>query len=455
MKHPSERLVVLLVASFQFVNILDFMIVMPLGPQFSSELGIAEHYLGVVAGIYTLAGAVAGIAGSFFLDRFDRRKALAVSMFGLMSATALGGLAFNLESLLASRVLAGIFGGPATSLSLSVIADVIPVQKRGRAMATVMMGFSVASIFGVPIALELAHIAGWRAPFFGVAALGLVISASSLYLLPPMKHHFEARLANKQTPFWEMFTKPLPLLSYASMACMMFSAFTLIPMIPSYVLHNLDYKGEPWLNHAIQSIGINYTFSALGALYLFGGMASLAMMQIVGRMTDRVGSAVMSWIGGVLLCGVIYCAFIDYQPWLSVLGIYIAFMGISSLRGVPARTLDTRVPRAHERAGFMSAQSAVQHITLAIAASMSSLFLQEAPDKSLVGMPMLGWLSVTFALLLPVFVTLTERGLKKRDLAQARAEDAPAPKTPYATPTLAPTALVDEVPASGNQAAIR
>src|SRR5687768_14271775 len=142
MKQPSERLIVLLIASFQLVNILDFMIVMPLGPQFSVELGIPEHYLGVVAGIYTLAGAIAGIAGSFFLDRFDRRKALAVSMFGLFCATALGGFSFNLESLLAARVMAGIFGGPATSLSLSVIADVIPVARRGRAMATVMMGFS-------------------------------------------------------------------------------------------------------------------------------------------------------------------------------------------------------------------------------------------------------------------------------------------------------------------------
>ncbi len=439
MKQPSERLVVLLVASFQFVNILDFMIVMPLGPQFSAELGIAEHYLGVVAGIYTLAGAVAGIAGSFFLDRFDRRNALAVSMLGLMIATALGGMAFNLESLLASRVLAGIFGGPATSLSLSVIADVIPVAKRGRAMATVMMGFSVASIFGVPIALELANVAGWRAPFFGVAALGLVISAGSLFLLPPMRHHFEARLANRQAPFWEMFTKPLPLLSYASMACMMFSAFTLIPMIPSYVLHNLNYQGEPWLNHAIQSAGINYTFSELGALYLFGGMASLAMMQIVGRMTDKVGSAVMSWIGAVLLCGVIFASFINYQPWLPVLGIFVLFMGVSSLRGVPARTLDTRVPRIHERAGFMSAQSAVQHITLALAAGMSSLLLVEAPDKSLVGMPTLGWISVTFALLLPVFVTLTERALKKRDAAEAEKAKEAAPQV--ISPTLAPTAF--------------
>ncbi len=445
MKHPSERLVVLLIASFQLVNILDFMIVMPLGPQFAAELGIAEHYLGVVAGIYTLAGALAGIAGSFFLDRFDRRKALAVSMLGLMIATALGGLAFNLQSLLAARVLAGIFGGPATSLSLSVIADVIPVERRGRAMATVMMGFSIASIFGVPLSLELANVAGWRAPFFGVAALGLCVSAGSLYLLPPMRHHLAAVAANRQAPFWEMFTKPLPLLSYASMACMMFSAFTLIPMIPSYVLHNLSYQGEPWLNEAIQSAGINYTFSKLGALYLFGGMASLAMMQIVGRLTDKLGSGVTSWIGGVLLCGVIYASFIDYQPWLPVLGIFVAFMGVSSLRGVPARTLDTRVPRMHERAGFMSAQSAVQHITLSLAAGLSSLLLTEGENNQLIGMPTLGWIAISFALLLPLFVTLTERGLKRRDAAEAKTPAPPTHAQEQPTmPTLVPAAIAQQ-----------
>ena len=115
-----------LLGAVQFVNILDFMIVMPLGPDFAKDLGIPISQLGIVGGSYTAAAAVAGVLGSRFLDRFDRRNALAVSMFGLVLGTLLGRLRRDLGTLMLARVLAGAFGGPATSIALSVIADVVP-----------------------------------------------------------------------------------------------------------------------------------------------------------------------------------------------------------------------------------------------------------------------------------------------------------------------------------------
>ena len=78
----SERLIIFLVGAVQFVNILDFMMVMPLGPDFARALGISTAHLGLIAGSYTAAAAVAGIVGARFLDRFDRRKALGVALFG-------------------------------------------------------------------------------------------------------------------------------------------------------------------------------------------------------------------------------------------------------------------------------------------------------------------------------------------------------------------------------------
>src|SRR5688572_22719428 len=84
---PSERVIVLLVGAVQFVNVLDFMMVMPLGPDFAAALGIATSHIGVVGGSYTLAAAASGLIGSLFLDRFDRRLALGVAMLGLVVGT--------------------------------------------------------------------------------------------------------------------------------------------------------------------------------------------------------------------------------------------------------------------------------------------------------------------------------------------------------------------------------
>ncbi|NUO17210.1 MAG: MFS transporter, partial [Planctomycetaceae bacterium] len=299
MKRPSERVIVLLIAAIQFINILEFMIVMPLGPDFARALAIPTNQLGLIAGSYTFAGAASGIACSFFLDRFDRRVALAFAMAGLVAATALGGLAVNFETLLGARVLAGVFGGPATSLALAIVSDVIPVERRGRALATVMTAFSVASIFGVPIALEIAHVFDWRAPFFAVSAMGLLTSAGALWLLPPMKLHFRAA-GMPRASAREIFFRPLPLLAFAAMTCMMISAFLLIPSIPPYVVFNLGYQGEAWLTDWAAGVGIDYQFSTLGPLYMIGGLASLALMQVCGRLTDKIGATAMSWAGAFL-----------------------------------------------------------------------------------------------------------------------------------------------------------
>src|SRR5690349_11926395 len=109
----SERMILALVGAVQFINILDFMIVMPLGPDFAVALDIPTHEIPKIGAAYTAAGGIAGLAGSQFLDRFDRRKALIFCMIGLFAGTWSATFATGLSSLMVARVVAGMFGGPA------------------------------------------------------------------------------------------------------------------------------------------------------------------------------------------------------------------------------------------------------------------------------------------------------------------------------------------------------
>ena len=102
-KPTSERAIVFCVGAVQFVNILDFMIVMPLGPDFAKALGIPLSDLGYVGGSYTAAACVSGVAGAFFLDRFDRKKALGVAMLGLVLGTLSAAFARGLGTSVAAR----------------------------------------------------------------------------------------------------------------------------------------------------------------------------------------------------------------------------------------------------------------------------------------------------------------------------------------------------------------
>jgi predicted MFS family arabinose efflux permease len=195
-KPVSERSLILLIGAVQFVNVLDFMMVMPLGPDFAAAFGVQNSRLGWVGASYTLAAALSGIVGSSFLDRFDRRKALIFALAGLVLSTMASGSTQSFETMLVTRWIAGTFGGPASALSLAIVSDVIPPERRGRAMGAVLGAFAFASVLGVPAGLELSHHGGWRAPFFAIAVVGALVAVLALSLLPPLTSHLTRARSN-------------------------------------------------------------------------------------------------------------------------------------------------------------------------------------------------------------------------------------------------------------------
>jgi predicted MFS family arabinose efflux permease len=394
----SERTLLFLVGAVQFVNVLDFMMVMPLGPDFAAGLGIPASQLGLVGGAYTAAAAVSGLVASLFLDRFDRRRALAVAMLGLVIATAAGGTATGLGTMLAARVAAGAFGGPATSISLSIVADAVPPERRGRALGAVMGAFSVASVLGVPAGLELAHRGGWRFPFFAVAGLGLLVAGGALFLMPAMIGHLAGASGRAVVPGPALLRRPVALLSLAATASSMLSGFAIVPNIAAHLQLNLKFPRD-----------------RLGGLYMVGGAVSFVVLRVAGRWVDRFGAPRVGAAGTAVFVAVLLGAFAFPPPWLPVLAIFPAFMIGNSLRNVSTSTLSSRVPAPAERARFMSTQSAVQHLASALGAVLSTQLLTEEPDGTLGGVRTLAFFSISVALALPVFLLLVDGALVRRD----------------------------------------
>ena len=389
-----ELTVVLLVAAVQFVNVLDFVMVMPLGPDFAVALGIPTSKLGLVGGSYTAAAALAGLAGSFFLDRFDRRPALGVAVFGLVCGTALGGFAHGFGSLVFARVLAGMFGGPATSLSLSIIADTVPEERRGAAMGIAMAAFSAASVLGVPAGLELSERFGWRAPFFTVACLGLLIALCAVFLLPPMRGHLQQR--RKLLPLAHLFAQTNIRLSWLMTFFTMAAGFVIIPNLSTYVQLNLGYPR-----------------AQLGRLYLYGGVVTFFTTQIAGRLIDRIGSFKVGTGATALLLFVLYAGFA--RTWLPPTALIVGFMLSLSLRNVSYNTLASKVPRPDERARFMSIQSAVQHAASAGGALLSSQLLAESGTGALIGMGRIALICAVFTIVLPFLLRAVETRVRHRE----------------------------------------
>jgi len=413
MKSLSEARLLFLLGAVQFINVLDFMMVMPLGPDFARALGIPVSHLGWIGGSYTLAAAVAGLVGATFLDRFDRRKALAVALFGLAFGTVAGGLALGLHSLMAARVLAGFFGGPATSVSLAIIADNIPAARRGRAMGIVLGAFSVASVLGVPVGLELARRGSFRTPFFAVALLSALVTLVAYVVLPPQRAHLDGpKNLTQARPIKSFLADRSVQLSLACMGLSMFASFVLIPNLATYFQHNLGFPRE-----------------RLSLLYFVGGILSFFAMRLGGLWVDRRGPIAAVLAGTLLYAGNLLLGFYLTPPLLPVLTTFVLFMLASSLRNVSASSLATRVPPPAERARYMSLQAAVQHGAASVGAIVSSLVLGESADGKLVGFQKITLLSLCAALTMPWLVASVNRSVRLREENQRLAELVPASRS--------------------------
>ncbi|MBZ4422168.1 MFS transporter [Myxococcus sp. RHSTA-1-4] len=419
-RQVSERALVFLIGAVQFVNILDFVMVMPLGPDFAKGLGIAASHIGTIGGAYTAAASVAGVVGGYFLDRFDRRKALAVAMLGLVVATAAGGLATGFATLLLARVAAGLFGGPATSLSLSIIADLVPVERRGRALGAVMGAFSVASIIGVPLALRMASWGGWQLPFFLVAGMGLLVVAGAIFFLPPVRGHLTPeRQAVKPVGVLELLGRRDVQLSYLMTAVVMMAGFLIIPNISAYVQQTLGYPRD-----------------SLELAYFVGGLVSFFTLRVAGPLVDRYGAFRVGTVGSVLTLLSTYVGFVAYPKWLPVPVLFMAFMLAMGTRNVAYNTLASRVPENPVRARFMSLQSAIQHMAAAVGAFLSVQLLTDLPDGTLGGMARVAGVSMLLTALLPPMLRVVEGQVRSKERARALAV---APSKGLAVP-LAPEA---------------
>src|SRR6266404_4981714 len=85
----AEWLLLLVLPAVQFTHSMDFMIMMPLGPQCRQELSISPRQFALVVSSYGFSASNAGLLAAFFIDRFDRKSGLLVLFAGLTAGTFL------------------------------------------------------------------------------------------------------------------------------------------------------------------------------------------------------------------------------------------------------------------------------------------------------------------------------------------------------------------------------
>ncbi|MBN8705101.1 MAG: MFS transporter [Bacteroidetes bacterium] len=390
----NEKLLIFILSAVQFTHIMDFVIIMPLGPQLMRVFSIDTQQFGLLVSSYTFSAGIFGFIGAFYLDKLDRKTALLWLYGGFTVGTLLCAVSPSYEFLLSARILTGAFGGVLGATVFSIIGDVIPYERRGTATGMIMSAFSVASVIGVPTGLFMASHFGWHSTFYLLAATSALVLWFGIIYLPSMKNHLgqEAIHKNVFKALIPVITNPNHIRAFALMSAMMFAGFSIIPFISPYMVFNAGMSE-----------------SQLPYIYLAGGMFTFFTSPWVGRLSDRFGKQRVFFIAAVAsLIPVMLVTILPPLPLFAILGVIIVFFITVNGRIVPAMAMITGAVEPRFRGSFMAINSSVQQLSSGFASLAAGLVIGTTATGALTNY----WIVGLFAVATTVIAIVISKKLK-------------------------------------------
>ena len=359
---PRRELALLLtLAAIQFTHVVDFMIMMPLGPQLTELFTISDAQFGLLVSAYTFAAGISGLLAASFIDRFERKRLMLV-LYVLFALTTLAcALAPTYGMLMLARVAAGTFGGILSAMTQTVIGDVIPFARRGRATGLVMTSFSLATVIGVPSGLFLANHAGWHSSFIAIAVACAVVGLLAVLSMPRLdKHVAQARGQDVLFAIRGVWADHNHRRALGMSSAMMFAAFTVVPYITIYMQSN----------HVLLPTEIPF-------IYLSGGIVTLLTARWIGVLTDKVGKRKMLQRMLVLsMLPITVTTLMQPLPLPVVLFVSSSLFFCMNARMIPGMALLTSAAQPQFRGAFMSLNGAVQSLSIGLATWIGGLLIQ-------------------------------------------------------------------------------
>jgi predicted MFS family arabinose efflux permease len=172
---PFPWLGLLALAAAAFTDVTTDLLPAGLLPQLSSGLHVPQARAGLLVSAFAVASAVAAIPVTAALRGLPRRAVLQSVLAGFALLDAVTAVCSWYPLTVAARLLAGAAGGALWSMLAGYAARMVPAAQRGRAIAVVLAGITVALCAGIPAGAALAGVLGWRAVFGLLAALALLL----------------------------------------------------------------------------------------------------------------------------------------------------------------------------------------------------------------------------------------------------------------------------------------
>lgn len=264
----SVRSLHLLLASANFAVGLGAFVVIGLISVLSRDFGLSKAQAGWVMTVYALVYALSSPLLVALTGKLERARVLMLGMGLLTLATAVSGFSSNYVTLLVARAILALGAGLVTPVASAIAVASVPAAQRGKALAAVFGGLTLAQAFGIPLGTWFGYAFGWRSSFLAIAALSALILLLLGWFVPKGLTLQPTSLATLR----QALSQPRWVLSLGFIVFFMGSVFSVITYF------------TPWLEtvYGLGQTGIT------GFLLIFGGGAIVGNL-LGGNLTDRLG----------------------------------------------------------------------------------------------------------------------------------------------------------------------
>lgn len=360
----KEKVTLYLLAAVSFTNILDFVVLMPLGHTLQETFEMTPIQWSAVVSSYTLAAAVSGLLSIFFIDKFERKKMFLFIYAFFTLGTIFCGIAPSYNFLLLARLFTGIFGGLINATLFTIVGDLLPDEKRGTGIGILMTGFAVSSAIGVPIGLYLGVTIDWHAPFIIIAILSATLWVVCYKRLDKMEGHLQDPTIKNNfiEPLTNVLKNSRQLKGLFALFLVFFGHFLLIPFFSPYMVKNIGFLDQQ-----------------LTWIYLCGGVATFFFSPRIGRWSDKYGKYLTFVI--ISFITIIPTLVLTNIPKMSIpfVLVFSSLFFVCGARSIPANALILGTSNPKQRGSFMSIRSSAQNLAQGLASFSSGLIIIDNP----------------------------------------------------------------------------
>jgi predicted MFS family arabinose efflux permease len=305
----KENQLILVLGLAGFVVMADNWVVSPILPAIAKSLQVSPVRAGLLISAYMIPFGLFQLVFGPLADRYGKRPVITFSMIFFTIGTALCGLGLGLFDLALYRAVTGVFAASVMPISLALIGDVVPIERRQQAIGTFMGISFLGQGLSMAVGGSIAYFVSWRGVFFTYAALS-VIATLLLILIGGKAPSGKNRESRFLKPYVDLLRNVRSLWVYIVVL------FEGILIIGSF-----SFLGA-YTEHLF-----NYNYLAIGLILTAFGAGAVITGRLVGRIAQRIGrlnTLSLGLVSAVIANGLLFS--VATQPWILITG--VALLGI-------------------------------------------------------------------------------------------------------------------------------